>query len=29
VYVEVLKKCRNAVGRNFCDAISIPKAFYS
>jgi hypothetical protein len=21
VYVEVLKKCRNAVGRTFCDAI--------
>jgi hypothetical protein len=23
VYVEVLKKCRNAVGRTFCDAIKL------
>jgi putative protease len=24
VYVEVLKKRRNAVGRTFCDAINVP-----
>jgi putative protease len=23
VYVEVLKKCRNAVGRIFCDAMKV------
>jgi hypothetical protein len=25
VYVEVLKKCRNAVGRTFCDAMAKQK----
>jgi hypothetical protein len=27
-YVEVLKKCRNAVGRTFCDAIKFRSAVH-
>jgi hypothetical protein len=29
VYVEVLKKCRNAVGRTFCDAIMLGSIYCS